>query len=196
MKDYLFKLNSSIGSYFAEETEVLPSSGYAARFSSIATMDFKWNKLEAEFYTDGKLEDIQLNGWTFSYRIEGRHRIYNQMSPDSPEFTIKGIDPEQHLLEIKMYTFGFLKEAAADFINNIMLISKFPDRDTATTYYKLKNWNRESKTVDVLPLLKELKSFYSFNHDSITDEMFWDRIKMSVDKAVEDYKKTIDTLKI
>ena len=190
-----FKLKSSLGSYYAEETVELCKLGYAAEFSSIGTMDFKWNKLEAEFYTDGKIEDIQLNGWTFSHRIEGHHRIYNQIGPDSPEFTIKGVDPNQHILEVKIYTLGFFKEAAADFMNNITLISKFPDRDSAMTFYKLLNWNRGSKTVDVLPLLKEMKSFYSFNHNSITDEMFWDRIKRCVDKVVEDYKKTFDTLK-
>ncbi len=194
MKEYFFRLNSSIGSYYAEETKELCTLGYAARFCSIGTMDFKWNHLEAEFYTDGKMEDIQLNGWTFSYRIEGKHRIYKQMGPDSPEFTIKGLDPEQHLFEIRIYTGGFFKEAAADFINNIMLISKFPDKDIATAYYKLKNYNREK--TDVIPLLKELEWFYSSNYKSNTDELFWDKIRMSVNKTIEAYKEFIDTLKL
>ena len=43
------------------------------------------------------------------------------------------------MLEIKIYTSGFFKEAAADFINNIELISKFPNRDFATVFYKMKN---------------------------------------------------------
>lgn len=196
MKNYLFKLNSSIGSYYAEESEEISSFGYAAKFRSIGTCDFKWNKLEADFYTDGKLEDIQLNGWTFSHHIEGRHRIYKQMGPDSPEFTIKGLDPEQHLLEVKIYSFCFFKEAAADFMNNITLISKFSDRDIAAAYYDIKNWKRGEKSVDILPLLEEIKTFHTWKCNEIPDELFWEKIRKSVDKTIVDYKETIDSLRI
>ena len=196
MKDCYFKLNSSIGSYYAEETEELCTFNYAAEFRRIVTTDFKWDKFEADFYTHGKLEDIKIKGWTFSHRIEGIHRIYNQISPDSPEFKIKGLDPERHLLEIKIYTSGFFKEAAADFINNIELISKFPNRDFATVFYKMKNWNKGAKPIEVLPLLKEINTFYKLNHKEISDELFWDKIRKAIDKAIEDYKKTIDLLAI
>lgn len=196
MKDYLYKLNSSIGSYYAEETEELSPCGYAARFCSIYTGDFRWNKLEADFYTDGKLEDIQMNGWTFSYHIEGHHRIYNQMGPDSPKFIIKGLDPKQHQLEVEIYSFPFFKEAAADFMNNITLISKFPDRDIVTAYYNMKNWNRGAKPIDTLPLLEKIKKFYTLNCREINDELFWDKIRKTVDEIIENYQKTIDTLRI
>ena len=119
---------------------------------------------------------------------------YKQMSPDSSEFTIKGLDPEQHLLEIRIYSDGFFKEAAADFMNNITMISKFPDRDIATAYYKIKNYNREM--TDVVPLLQKMKWFYSSNYESNTDELFWDRIRKSIDNTIEAYKKLIDTLKL
>jgi hypothetical protein len=196
MKDYYLKLNSSIGSYYAEETEELCTFNYAAEFRRIVTTDFKWDNFEAEFYTHGELEDLKINGWTFSHRIEGRYRIYNQMEPDSPEFTVNGVDPEKHLLEIKIYSSGFFKEAAADFMNNIKLISKFPNRDIATVFYKMKNWDKGSKPIDVLPLLKDMNTFYKSYHEEISDELFWDKIRKTVDKTIEDYKKTIDLLAI
>ena len=198
--DYHYQINSSLGSHYAMETDELCEEGLAAKFSSIATGDFKWKNLEAFFYHDGRLEDFSLNGWLFSYRIEGCHRIYNAIGPDSPEFEICGLDPLRQQFKAYVYTSGFFKEAAADFMNNIALYSKFPNRDVAQAFNTLQFWKRQSEwnsKLDPLPLIKELKNFFTIYHATDdTDAVFRDKIKLIINDSLNDYIKTIEKLRL
>ena len=199
MDHFLFTLQSSLGSFYANESDELSSEGYAAKFSSIGTGDFKWHKLEGIFYTEGQMKDFEINGWTFSYRIEGLHRIYNIADPDSPEFTIKGLDPHQQVFEARVYTFGFFKEACADFMNEIHFYSKFPDRDIAQAFNKLKNRlkgsNIDKEMNNLLPLIQEIRSFYS-THRTNNEAKFYDQIKLELNAAIDDYVKQLNKLKM
>ena len=199
MEQFLFTLQSTLGSFYTNESDELSTEGYAAKFSSIGTGDFKWNRLEGIFYTEGQMKDFEINGWTFSYRIEGHHRIYNVADPDSPEFIIKGLDPHRQVFEAKVYTFGFFKEACADFMNGIHFYSKFPDRDIAQAFNKLKNRmkgiNIEQRMNDLLPLIQEIRSFYN-THKTDNDTQFYDHIKLELNAAIEDYVKQLNKLKL
>ena len=198
--DYFYQINSTIDSYYAIETEELSKEGYSAKFSSIATGDFKWKRMEAYFFNNGKMEDFNINEWVFSYRIEGYHRIYNQMSPDSPEFIINGLDPLRQQFKAKIYTSGFFREAVADFMNNITLYSKFPNRDVAQTFNTLQNWisgsDRDKNMEELLPIIIKLKDFYKSNYTRNSDGYYWDRIKMLINESIEKYLKNIEDLKI
>lgn len=211
MKEYYYKLDLSLEKYYAEDAEdsnVLVKNGYSAQFKRYGTCDFKWDDFEATFYHDGNKNDIVINGWTFSYRIKGRHRRYPVMDPDSPEFTIECLDPEKHSFRVRIDTFGFFKEAAADFMNSIYFISKFPNKDIASTYYTIKKWNKEitsaydkirylkiDNNIDIIPLFEEIKTFYE-NHEEGADVRFLEELKETTNNAIECYKKAIDSLRI
>jgi hypothetical protein len=85
------------------------------------------------------------------------------MNPGAPEFIINGIDPLRQHFQVKIYTWGFLKEAAADYMNSITLYSKFPNRDIAQSYNSLLNWKEEPNNVrmdEILPLVNKLREYY------------------------------------
>ena len=197
--EYFYKINSTIESYYAIETEELSIEGYSAKFTSINRGDFKWNKMEAFFYTNGQMKDFCMNGWVFSHRIEGRHRIYNVMNPGAPEFIINGIDPLRQHFQAKIYTWGFLKEAVADYMNSISLYSKFPNRDIAQSYNSLLNWNEEpnnEKRGEILPLVNKLREYYKNTDKNNSDALLLDQVKLIVNKSIDDYLNYISELKI
>lgn len=194
--DYYFSLRTSLGSFYAIKTEELSSEGYAAKLSSINTSDFKWNKLEGFFYTEGQLKDFEINGWTFSYRIEGSHRIYNVANPNMPHFIIQGLDPQGQHFKAKVHSFPFLKEASADFMNMIHFYSKFPDRDIAEAFNTLK-YRRdaidvESRMNNLLPLIQKIHSFYKINTTGNHDAKFYDQIKLELNAAIDDYVRHVN----
>lgn len=195
---YFYNFGKTLGSYYANETEEIEQNGYAAEFHNWATMDFKWNRFEAFFYNNGRVEDIEINGWVFSHKIEGEHRKYPVMNPDSPIYTIKGIDPTGNKLEVEIHTSGFFKAAAADFMNNIFFISKFPDSDSAIAFYKMENWEKNLREFGkIIDFIKEVKDFYEWqSKDENCDEKFMKQIKTSINNNVEECKRLIESIKI
>ena len=195
-----FNFRITIGSYDAVQTEYLSETGYSARFENIQTPDYHQNDFRATFYYDGQTEDIRINGWTFCPYIQGSYRIYNVIPADSPKFVIRALDPQQHQYECEVYTNGFFKEAAEDYLNLIHLLSKFPNREYADSFYKLKmrnNCNFRIGTEDLLPLLQSIKEYYGRYHDEEnTDELFWGQLKDTYNEAVDDYTESLDSMKI
>ncbi len=196
MEKTIFELKTSVERYYADQVSFIPSQGYGAKFSIIETNSYNWNRFDALFYKNRQDGDIEMNGWTFSNMISGDYRIYNQMPSDSPEFTIKAIDPQQHRWELKVHTEGFFKEAAADYLNNIDFISKFPNRECAKAYYYVKNKEDSYESTEFLGYLKKLRDYYQSCYQEGENELFWDEIKTTYNKAIEDYKESIDSLKL
>ena len=196
MDDFFYELKTSIGSYYAIKKDNFPSIGYAAKFSIIRTMSYSYNDFLAIFHYNGHDEDLKMNGWTFSNRISGSYRIYNQMPSDSPEFTIKALDPLQHQWELEFHTKGFFKEAAADFMNTITLISKFPNREIANAFYYIKQHGGDFESSEFINCLKEIRDYYQSSYEEGTDEFFWDQVKTTYNSVIEEYKESIDALKL
>lgn len=196
MDDYFYELKTSIGSYYAINRDYFHSNGYAAKFSIIKTMSYSYNDFQAIFHYNGHDEDIEMNGWTFSNRISGSYRIYNQMPPDSPEFTIKALDPLQHKWQLEIHTNGLFKEAAADFMNAITLISKFHNRDIANAYFYIKQHGDIFEPSEFMNCLKEIKGYYQSFYEEGTDEFFWDQVKSTYNSVIKKIIESIDAMKL
>ena len=196
MEYQYFELETSIGLYYAINRFSLPTEGYAVSFRCISTMSYHSNDFEAVFYDNRQCEDIEMNGWTFCNRINGHYRTYNQMPSDSLEFTIKALDPLQHQWELEIHTNGFFKEAAADFMNTISMISKFPNREIANAYYCIKQNGGDFESSEFMNCLKEIRDYYHSSYEEGTDEFFWDQVKTTYNSVIEEYKESIDALKL
>ena len=198
MESNYYKLYTTIDSYYATETDTLSQDGYEVKFSRKNIGDFNWEIFEAFFLNNGITEDFKLNGWTFSYVIQGHYRIYNMMHPDSPHFTINGIDPKTHSFKAEIYTRGFLKEAAADFMNNIILFSLFPDKDIAMAFNKLQNCDQKGPctTTKLLPLIQEVYHFYKKHYTPCPNERLWEQIRITYNKALDICKRDLDSFSL
>lgn len=192
----IFELKTSIERYYANQVSVVPSQGYGAIFSIIKTMSYSSNIFDAVFYNNQQGGDVEMNGWTFSNRINGHYRTYNQMPADSPEFTIMALDPLQHQWQLEVHTNGFFKEAAADFMNTITMISKFPNREIANAYYCIKQNGGDFESSEFMNCLKEIRDYYHSSYEEGTDEFFWDQVKTTYNSVIEEYKESIDALKL
>lgn len=196
MDTVFYEIKTSIGSYYAINKDYLPTIGYAAKFCIIRTLSYNYNDFEAIFCYNGDDVDLEMNGWTFSNRISGSYRIYNQIPSDSPEFTIKALDPLQHQWQLEVHTDGFFKEAAADYMNSIALISKFPNRDIADAYYYIKQHGDDFESSEITSRFSVIRDYYQSTYEEGTDEFFWDQIKTTYNKALEKYKLYIDSLRL
>ena len=195
-----YRFHCTLGSYGAENAESISRVGYSARFEDIQTNNFQWNRFEAVFYRHGQSADFSINEWKFSPYVSGEYRIYPQIPPDSPEFVIRALDPHQHQFECKVYSNGLFKEAAEDFLNTIHLLCKFPNREYADSFYKLKkrkNSNSRIENEDLLPLLQNIKEFYDRYHNAENpDELFWGQLKDTYNEAVGDFIESLDSMRI
>lgn len=197
--DYYFDIQRDGKSFVAYNSDNIKSLGYSAKFVRIFTRDFKWDKFNAHFYSDGQVKDIVINGWSFKPVINGFHRVYPVMDPRAPEFTIEGHDPKNNPFEFQIYTFGFFREAAKDYMNSLLLYSKFPDSTTAQLYNKLINVHNRHE-IDkhcMIKIVRELKTFYLEqiklpNHDVA----FLNEIKKTLNEAIILYVKGLNVYQI
>ncbi len=194
---FFYKIEKEKDTFVAYNCDKISDYGYSAKFIRIFTHDYKWDKFEAIFYSDGQVKDIIINGWTFTPQIKGFHRVYPVMSPGAPEFSIKGKDPMNCPFEANVYSFGFFREAAMDYFNRLVLLSKFPRKEIALSFNNLLILDKEKRNHSMIRLAEDLSTYYCEqiklpNHDPILLR----NIKEILNNKIDLYKRILENKKI
>lgn len=167
-------------------------------------------KFEANIYQDGQLSDIELNGWTFSYHIEGTYHLPGTYS--SVSYVIECLDPNDD--ELKLYNTPFKirfseRGVLRDYMETVYIYSRFENADIAAKF------NILSRIVDegmyggrgrdpmkityggVLDLIKFFRDYYEeLEKHKRKNKLLLEKIKETVNGAIDFLKKRLNFDKI
>lgn len=203
------KLSRSLGKFRAIRTTEINDEGFCAEISYEVYDQYNNGRFAANFYTDGRMADIEINGWTFGYHIEGDYHLPG--SYQDTNFIVEAIDPEGE--EIKIYNTPFyLRFTAEDvlclFLDLIHTYSNFKNGEIATKFYQLvrsvegkgtswRTYDEELFSPEVgLAQAKFFKEFYEKNINDCNDKFFMKKIKDAVNGAIDRFQDKAESYKI
>jgi hypothetical protein len=204
-----YKLNKSLGKYRALRTNGIVNIGFYAEFSDNGMDQYNDGSFDANIYSDGELVDIEINGWTFSFHIEGRYHLPG--SYKSTSFCIEAVDPEG--IETSIYStpyYSYYREGdvLCSYLDLIHMYSHFKNADVAQKFYQLlrsvegKHVTWRSVDSDIIKpeigiaQAEFFKEFYEKNVDICKDKFFLKQIREAVNNAVDAFQEGIESYKI
>ena len=199
-----YKLTQSLGKFRAIKVDEIGKDGFYAEIYN----DEENKTFSANIYSDGKLDDIGINRWTFSYHIEG---TYDNVSTD---FKIEAIDPDKE--EVSFYNTPFQDDyymlsevdVLCSFLNSIFIYCHFKNADEAYKFNQLlrsleynnsfRRYEDEREiTLEVVKTqAKYVKEYYLKHINDCSDKSFMKLIKESVNSAIDVVKEDIEKYKI
>ena len=165
---------------------------------------------EANIYHDGKLSDIENNGWTFSCHIKGNYHVPGTYH--STSYEIECIDPDDN--ELKLYStpykIRFSEEyVLCNYLEFVNLYSKFENADIALKFNYLSRLLDEGmygargrdpmkiKYEGVLDLIKFFKGYYEeLEKRNRKNKLLMEKIKEAVNGVLDFLKRRLDFDKI
>lgn len=205
METNFYKLTRSLGKFQAFKVNEVGDKDFYAEINSDN------ETFSANIYCFGNVADIGTNRWTFSHHIEGQYSNF------SNDFKINAIDPNKK--EIAFYNTPYEREnnsigreefVLCSFLDLVFLYSQFEDAEIANRfnmllrsleYSKRSTFRRYEDEREITPEValaqaRFFKDYYLKHIENNADSNFMDRIKESVNKAVEIYKDEIESYKI
>lgn len=165
-------------------------------------------------YSNGELEDISLNGWTFSFQAEGNYYQDWGKFFYKPYFDIKALDPLGKECSFHIISRGgtiqydlprdFYGECVQDFIYYIHFYSNFDDYNKADAFNKLVSYQKKQidgysyDSEDELEKALELTDYYNKIKSTCTNISFLKTLRTiinkSLDNGISNLKKEISKL--
>lgn len=209
MNPSYYKLTKSLGKYVAIRVSSISNKGYSGEISNLGMDQYNDGSFEANIYIDGEPQDIEINGWCFSYHIDGTYHYPGSYKITS--YQINAIDPkgeETILYNTPYYTLFSEPEILCSFMDQINMYSNFKDGKTAVKFYQLTRciegrfgtWRSvDSALFDYntgVVLTKEFFTFYKNKGGDFANNVFKKIVKETVNSAVEKFGKDIEEYRI
>lgn len=206
METNFYKLTRSLDKFQAFKVNEVEDKGFYAEINSDD------ETFSANIYCSGNLADIGTNRWIFSFHIEGQYSNF------SNNFKINAIDPNKQ--KVELYNTPYIREnnsigreefILCSFLDLVFLYCYFENAEIAKRfnlllrsleYCKRSTFRRYEDEREITPEValtqaRFFKDYYLKHHPGhYSNPYFMDRIKESVNKAVEIYKDEIESYKI
>lgn len=193
-----YKLNKSLGKFRALKTDKLVKEGFCAEFSNRGMDQYNNGKFEANLYSNGELIDIEINGWTFSFHIDGRYHMPGTY--ESLSFNMLAVDPDGTEVNFKCIpnnTYFSEMNVLCWFLDMIHTYSNFKDAETANKFCELLRAIKKDVGEELgLEHALFFKEFYINNNNACPDRFFMKQIKETVNKAIDLFQNGIESYKI
>lgn len=208
MEKHYYNLDKSLGKYQALRTNIIRNDGFSGEIIDNGMDEYKNGSFEANIYTNGRLVDIELNGWTFSFHFKGDYHkpgYYKHC-----DFSIFAVDPNGN--EVTLYNTPYYSPFSESgmlcmYLDLIHTYSNFKNGDIATKFYQLlrslEGEGSSYRTVDKgimeevnLEHAKYFKNYYNENIKSCDNAVFMKQIKDAVNQAVDIVQNKFQSYKI
>ena len=207
MSANIYKLNKSLGKFRALRTDNIGNVGFYAKICDNGMDGFNNGSFEANFYSNGELTDIEINGWTFSFYVRGSYHLpgtYRLVS-----FCIEAIGPEgteTSIYNTPYFTFFRESDVLCSFLDLIHMYSHFNNAQVAQRFYQLlrsveSGYSERAVDRDITPEVgmtqaRFFKDFYEKEIESCNDKFFLKLIREAVNKVVDAFQDRIESYKI
>ena len=208
MNTNIYRIDKSLGKYCTFRLNDISHTDICGIVNNFGINQYYDGLFEASIYRDGKLSDIELNGWTFSSHFKGRYHEPGSFCETS--FEIECIDPNHN--ELKIYStphdiYFSEEKVLIKYLEMINIYSYFENADIALKFNYLSrsieegNCGGRGRTVmritygDILDMIIFFKNFYR-NLGEDNDSLFLNEIKETVNGAIDGLKKIVNLDKI
>ena len=209
---HYFTIIKSLEKYISKDIDSLDNDGYCAvvhiKLPEYGGTYIGYHKIL--IYTDGKLQDFSLNGWTFSFQAEGEYHQNWGKSFYSPEININALDPfgKECLFHIVSEGYSsqydlprdFYCKCVQEFFYSIHFYSNFKGRNEARLFNELINLQRDNYcNKEELEKAKKLSVYYKQIQNTYTNVSFLEKLKetinLSLDRGICNFNQDIHKLK-
>ena len=160
-----FELIWSLNRYKAFPTSSItsPNTPYIAEIFYADANCYNTGKCRLKFFKDGKHQDFQINGWSFSCISQGEYHFRG--SYDSVDAEIECCTPQQTYKKIKIGTCADwdMETFAELYLNNIFLLSNCHNEEE---YYAIQKMEKEFDVYGLHGLSNQIEDF-AIIHDLI-----------------------------
>ena len=211
-RTHYFKFIKSLGKYFAKDIDSFENDGYCAevhiKLPKFGGTYIGYHKIL--IYTNGELEDFSINGWTFSFKVEGSYSQNWGKSFYEPEFDIQALDPSGNVCSFHIVSKGwttqydlphdFYTECVQDFFNCIHFYSNFNNRKEAGLFNELIHLQSNDYCYEnEIEKAKKMSDYYKKIKGTCTNSSFLEKLKeiinTSLDRGINKINKDINKLK-
>lgn len=190
------KITQSLGKHIATIVPTVDSTAsFCFEITDISRTTGNNGRYEVTIYTDGVAKDFLINGWTFSYKIEGHYHIpgtYKELYVRMNALDPKGVEVQLKNLDIDHF-FNW-KESSIVFYEMLEFYSGFEDAEAVNKYYELFEVRKNAcnSPGEALSKAKEYKAYYELIKDNCDNRMYLEGIKTMVNSIVDIVKMKIE----